>query len=201
MKTQAILAALALILPLAAPTTATPQQPTESKAKVSDKPLAPDQLSIYKAILQDWPYGEKQQSKSTVHLSIQTTPEEADDDCAKGLEPPTNEVHRFRAEDLSQLGPRKLALVDPEAQQKEVAENDPGKHIRNGTSIADAVANGFAHGLVTLGEIRFDPPHTHALVHYDFSCGNLCGNGATVIFEKTKTGAWKLKSLCSTSIA
>jgi hypothetical protein len=201
MKAQSILATLALILLLVAPTIAAPQQPTESKPKISEKPLTPDQLAIYKAILHDWPYGAKQQTKSTVHLSIQTTPAEADEDCAKGLEPSANEVHRFRPEDLAQLGPSKIALVDPEAQRKEVAENDPGKHIGKGTSIAEAVANGFAHGLVTLGEIRFDQSHTHALAHYDFSCGNLCGNGATVILEKAKSGAWFIKSRCSVSIS
>ena len=122
MKAQSILATLALILPLAAPTIAAPQQATESKPKISEKSLTPDQLAIYKAILHDWPYGAKQQTKSTVHLSIQTTPAEADEDCAKGLESSANEVHRFRPEDLAQLGPGKIALVDPEAQRKEVAK-------------------------------------------------------------------------------
>ena len=197
MATQLLKAlSLSLMILLAPHAYTQPSQP-----KISDKPLSSDQLAIYKAVLQDWPYGAKQQTKFTVHLSTQTVPAEADEDCAKGLEPPAKELHRFRPEDIAQLGPSKIALVDPDAQRKEVAENDPGKHIRKGASIADAVANGFAHGLVTLGEIRFDPSHTHALVHYDFSCGSLCGNGATVILEKAKSGTWFIKSRCSISMA
>jgi hypothetical protein len=104
-------------------------------------------------------------------------------------------VHRFRLADLSQLGSDKIGLVDPERGRKDVADNDPGKTIGEGRSIEDAVRNGFAHGLVTVSEIRFDKAHTHAIVSYGFFCGGLCGNGGTVILEKVD-GAWQRKSQC-----
>ena len=100
------------------------------------------------------------------------------------------------ARTMPKLAPSKVRLVDPDAQRKEVAENDPGKKIREGSSIKDAVAHGFAHGLVTLGEIRFDKDHAYAVVWYGFTCGALCGNGATVILEK-KNGKWGVRDHCS----
>jgi hypothetical protein len=123
--------------------------------------------------------------------------------CDKGLdlEPvvPTV-VHRFRAADLQQLGSDTIVLVDSEWQTKEVAENDPGKTIGEGRSIEDAVRNGFAHGLVTLSEIRFDKTHKHAIVSYGFYCGSLCGNGGTVILENAD-GTWRRKSVCGAWIS
>jgi hypothetical protein len=109
-------------------------------------------------------------------------------------------VHRFQPADLPQLGSDKIGLVDPERQRKEVAENDPGKTIGEGRSIEDAVRNGFAHGLVTVSEIRFDKEHKHAIIFYGFYCGSLCGNGGTVILEKVD-GAWQRKSQCSNWIS
>ena len=102
-------------------------------------------------------------------------------------------VHRFRPQDLSQLGSAKINLVDPERQAKEVAENDPEKTIGKGRSIEDAVRNGFAHGLVTLSEIRFDKDHKHAIVSYGFYCGSLCGNGGAMVLEKVN-GSWQRKT-------
>jgi len=44
--------------------------------------------------------------------------------------------------------------------------------------------------LFSVSEIAFDQQHNHAAVSYSFWCGSLCGNGATVIFEKID-GQWK----------
>jgi hypothetical protein len=140
---------------------------------------------------------------STFNLSIQTRTLESsgplgDEDCAKGLdlEPAQPAViHLFRAQDLLQLGSTKIVLVDPERQRKQVRENDPGRTIKEGRSVADAVNNGFAHGLVTLSEIRFTKDHKLAIVSYGFFCGSLCGNGGTVVLEKTDAG-WRRKTRC-----
>jgi hypothetical protein len=173
----------------------------ESKPKVSDAPMTSEQLAIYRIVLNGW----MDNRKHPVHLSIQTaalaelTEDDMDADCAKGLDMETgypNEIHRFRPADLPQLGSARIELVDPEKQAAEVRENDPGKHIREGSKIGNAVSNGFAHGLVTLGEIRFDKSHTHAILWYGFTCGALCGNGGTVLLEKKK-GMWGIKSHCS----
>ncbi len=180
------------------------QDSPEPKPVISDRPLSTDQLAIYRVVLSSWM--ENGKGKHPVHLSIQTTPFQLDDmdaGCGKKYrmtEGAKGEVHRFRVEDLPQLGPSKVELVDREAQSKEVEANDPDKSIHGGKSIEDAVAKGFAHGLVTLGEIHFDQEHTHAIVWYGFTCGRLCGNGATVILEK-KNGEWSFKDRCSTWIS
>ena len=185
---------------LSFPVTGMAQGAAEEKPKVSDKPMTADQLAVYRVVLSGWMDNGK--GKHEVLLSVETTPfalDGMDADCGKDLglgAGPKGEVHRFRAEDLPKLAQSKVRLVDPDAQRKEVAENDPGKKIREGSSIKDAVAHGFAHGLVTLGEIRFDKDHAYAVVWYGFTCGALCGNGATVILEK-KNGKWGVRDHCS----
>jgi hypothetical protein len=176
------------------------QESAETKPKVSDQPLTAEQLAVYRTVLHGWMENEV----SAINLSIQTSLfliGGAFDarDCGKefDLEPVVpGVVHRFRLTDLPQLGSDKIGLVDPERGRKDVADNDPGKTIGEGRSIEDAVRNGFAHGLVTVSEIRFDKTHTHAIVSYSFFCGSLCGNGGTVILEKVE-GGWQRKSRCS----
>jgi hypothetical protein len=179
-------------------TVATAQSTREAETTISDKPLTAEQLAVYRSVLGNWMEGEL----STVNLAIQTAPLASSgpfggEECAKGLElePAPAVIHRFRVQDLSQLGSKNVVLVDPDKQRKEVAENDPERTVRDGKSIADAVRNGFAHGLVTLSEIRFDKEHKLAIVSYGFFCGSLCGNGGTVVMEKTDAG-WRRKSRC-----
>lgn len=168
----------------------------DAKPAVSDQPLSAEQLAIYRAILSGW----ADDGKQPVHLANQTVRREEEiGDCAKGIaldQAGANTVHRFRKEDLAQLGSEKIGLVDPEAQEKEVDENDPGTAIRHGSSVDDAVRNGFNHGLVTLGEIRFDQKHEVAIVWYGFRCGSLCGNGGTVLMKKNN-GVWQRAGQCS----
>ena len=94
------------------------------------------------------------------------------------------------------MGSAKIRLVDDEAQEKEIEKRDPGKAIREGRSVDDAVKDGFAHGKAWFSEILFDKTHTHAVIFYGFHCGRLCGNGGTAILEK-KDGIWNFKSQCS----
>lgn len=194
---------LAVIFMLAIPTTCAGAQNSESddaKPVVSDKPLSAEQLAIYRLILKGWMVD----GKHVIHLSIQTVPLEKDaTDCVKSVqleEIDPKQVHRFRTGDLAQLGSDKLALVDPDAQARDVQKNDPGTAIRNGTSISEAVSNGFAHGLVTLSEIQFSEKHDVAIVWYGFTCGRLCGNGGTVVMEK-KNGKWQRGRNCSNWIS
>jgi hypothetical protein len=171
----------------------------ESKPKVSEKPVTAEQLAIYRLVLGDW----IQHGWRSVNLAVQTVPLDAtgpsgDSECTKGLEmePAPAEVHRFRTAELEKLGSGNIALVDPDRQRDEVRENDPERSIGKGKSIEEAVNNGFAHGLFTLSEIRFDKQHKVAIVSYGFFCGSLCGNGGTVVFEKTDTG-WSRKKRCN----
>lgn len=172
-----------------------------AKPKVSADPLSAEQLAVYRAVLAGW----MQSDGPPTNLSVQTVPLQdsigysGNKECGKGLslEPlPEVTVHRFRPQDLLQLGAeRALTLIDPERGNKEVDTNDPGKAIRGGQSIDNAVRNGFAHGLITVSEIQFDKKHEHAIVSYGFRCGGLCGNGGTVVVEK-KDGVWKFQSRC-----
>ena len=176
------------------------QANSDPKITIDEAPLGADQLAIYRVILHGW----MDNGKSPVHLALQTVPienETSDKDarCDKHLvmeKIAPGRVHQFRAENLASLGSDKIKLVDPEKQEHEVEENDPGKKIGDGQSIDDAVSNGFTHGLVSLGEIHFDRSHTHAIVWFGFHCGSLCGNGGTVVMRKGKNG-WIIASRCS----
>ena len=199
LKSVRIVSLLTLLI-LAAVGLAAGQDNQEPKLKVSDKPLTAEQLAVYRVVLGSW----MAQEMPALNLAVQTVPlgdtgPTADEICSKGLDLETASptlVHRFRQQDLAQLGPsRTLTLVDPDLQKQDVRNNDPGKTFGDGRSIEDAVRNGFAHGLATLSEIRFDKSHKHAIVSYGFYCGSLCGNGGALVLEKID-GVWQYKSRC-----
>jgi hypothetical protein len=192
-------ASLAMLM-LALAGSAIAQNDQEAKLKISDKPLTAEQLAVYRVVLGSW----MAQEMPALNLAIQTVPlgdtgPTVDEGCTKGLdlEPASpNVVHRFRQQDLAKLGPsRTLTLVDPDRQRQEVRNNDPEKTVGDGRTIEDAVSNGFAHGLATLSEVRFDKGHKHAIVSYGFYCGMLCGNGGILVLEKVD-GVWQRKSRC-----
>jgi hypothetical protein len=176
------------------------QQARQAKSKAKDAPLTAEQLAVYQVVLHDW----IDDGKAPVNLAMQTVPFASTGAfdataCGKGLdlEPLAPGVsHRFRTLDLPHLGTATIALADPLRQAKDVDANDPEKSIVKGMQIEDAVENGYAHGMVTLSEIRFDKAHRHAVVSYGFRCGALCGNGGAAQLEKVD-GVWKRKSLCS----
>lgn len=188
-----------LSLPLLAcslPSTAVAQKELRQAPEISDQPFSSDELAIYHEVLNGW----LDDGKHSVRLSVVTVPLKAEaSQCDKEIpfiKGNPNLLHRFREEDLSKLGSTQIHLVDPDAQHKEIEKNDPGKSIREGKSIEEAVNNGFAHGMVTLSEIWFDEKHEKAVVWYGFRCGGLCGNGGTVILEK-KQGKWVRRKPCS----
>ena len=130
------------------------QESHDSKPKVSEQPLNGEQLAIYKIVLHGW----MDDGKEPFNLGVETVPLELDgpsggESCAKDLELESASpvvVHRFRIEDVAQMGSGKIVLVDPDEQGKDVAKNDPENTMRKGASVDDAVRNAFAHGLVTL---------------------------------------------------
>jgi hypothetical protein len=196
MKTSFVPWCLAFIALACASLAAAGQQ---AESRVSPRPLTAERLAVYRAVLHGWMENEVR----VVNLSDKTVPIQTSglmsaEGCDKGLdlEPVSPSlIHRFRTQDLPQLGSDKIVLVDPEQQTKEIAENDPERTIGKGRSIEDAVRNGFEHGLVTLSEIRFSKDHNFAIVAYGFRCGGLCGNGGTAVLEK-KDGVWQRKSQC-----
>jgi hypothetical protein len=167
---------------------------------VSDQPFTAEQLAIYRLILTGWMSG----GPDPLNLVVQTDAFPMDGawdahDCLKGLDVEPNDplvVHRFAPEDLAQLSPARVRLVERDAQEKDEKANDPWKSFQRGKPLKDALKNGFAHGFAWFSEIRFDKSHSHAVVFYGFICGDLCGNGGTAILEKTKD-VWKVKSQCS----
>jgi hypothetical protein len=175
------------------------QQP-EPKPKVSSEPLSSDALAIYAVVLHGWMDG----GKHPLNLSVLTTP--LDEGESKGCtklpmeKADSSVVHRFRQQDLVQLGSPTIHLVDPDVQDREVDKNDPGKAIRNGASVDDAIRNGFAHGLITLSEIRFDKVHQFAIVSFGFRCGALCGNGGTFLMQNF-WGKWGVEKSCENWIS
>ncbi|MDR3752777.1 MAG: hypothetical protein P4K78_02930 [Terracidiphilus sp.] len=166
---------------------------------VSPDPLTSEQLAVYRAVLVAW----TDRDAPPGNLANRTTPLGApgstnDAECGKGLDlepqPPTL-IHQILPGDLASLGAQKYKLIDPELGAQEVRKNDPERSMRSGSSVDDAVRNGFAHGLLTLGEIRFDKSHTRAIVALSFVCGSLCGHGGTIILKKTESG-WQKSGAC-----
>lgn len=182
--------------------TATPalaQSSNDKKPVVSDQPVSAEQLAIYRVVLKRF----LSDGSGSLNLSNQTVPFEtegpfAGHDCSKGLamEPvQPGVVHSFKSDDLARFGISSLRLVDPDVQGKAVKKNDPGKAIREGVSVDQAVKNGFAHALFRLSEIQFDKNHEHAIISYSFWCGSLCGNGESLVLVK-KDGEWSVQSQC-----
>jgi hypothetical protein len=109
-------------------------------------------------------------------------------------------VHRIRSEQLPSIAATGFRLVDPDQHARVVRENDPQRHIHNEKDIGNAVDNGFAHGLFTLGEIQFDKPHTFAAVSFSFWCGSLCGHSQTWVMKKSN-GNWERIKVCAAWIS
>jgi hypothetical protein len=175
------------------------RQAGELSPRVADRPLTAEQLNIYRAAIASWYQGDK----AKVNLAALTDPADGTGDsldkgCLKGLSMEAvraGHVHRIRQEDLAQLGPGEFHLVDPKAGAREVSDNDPGNAIQRGKQVDEAVDNGFAHGLLTLGEVQFNSTHTRALVSFSFVCGGLCGHGTSMLMGK-KDGVWKRRAQC-----
>ena len=175
------------------------QAKDEEKPLVSDSSLTAEQLAVYRAFLKDY----LTDDLGTLNLSIETAPVETDGpfgihDCSNGMVmelPPQKVVHAFRNDDLAHLGFQSLHLVKPDQQSKRVKENDPGKAIRKGIPVDEAVKNGFSNALFTLSEVWLDKTHQHAIVSYRFWCGSLCGNGSSVLLVR-KGDTWSVHAHC-----
>lgn len=198
-RKPALLAIFALVV-LGCPVSFTQDQP---KPTVSADPLPVEQLAVYHAVVSQW----MGKDKRKVNLANQTDSAggmnaEESKDCEKGLdlEPPSSTVHRIRPQDLDSILPAGLNLIDPDAGSEEIRKNDPENFIRDPNAVDKAVENGFAHGMLSLGEIRFDKGHNHAMVSFSFVCGRLCGHGDTLILMKTAKG-WIPGSDCDNWIS
>jgi hypothetical protein len=166
------------------------------KPAISQSPMERDQLAIYQIFLGSYNNG----STARFNLSnLTSTFNPTDGECLKGIELDPNGsyhtmIHRF---DSRIALPGNIHLVDPEQQEKAIQQNDPNRGIRQGKDVNSAVEAGFSAGLLTLSEVAFDKNHKYAAMSFSFVCGELCGHGSTIVFEKTN-GQWQeSKHQCS----
>lgn len=162
----------------------------------SATPFTADEVAIYRAVLEHWLAHEP----TSLNVSAATFPLDAtsplsglsDCGCLQGINLGniSSPFHSFRDLTSGVLPGKNMRLVDAKRQAGIVHANDPHKTIGTGKTVKDAVRDAFATGLFSMSEIAFDTQHHFALVSYAFWCGSLCGNGATLVFEKIG-GEWK----------
>lgn len=162
------------------------------KAVKSTSPLSADEIAIYQEVLRS--YAGK--DSESLNVSLRTVPLDITSDtgaeCLKdqqltGLDSASRTFHEFTPD---MLPGKNFKLVDPKKQARTIHNNDPSKTIRDGSSVDSAVRTAFSTGLFSMSEIAFDKDHRHAVVHFSFWCGSLCGHGSTKVFEKVGT-EWK----------
>jgi hypothetical protein len=153
-------------------------QPVLAKSEPSE-----DQIEVYKAFLTFYAAGRLKLGNRTMPLEV------SEDDirgCLTGLEPePSSDmsvIHRLSPE---MFRGEKIKLVDAQAQLSLVAEADPGRTIREGLPVDEAVENAFSAGLLRLSEVVFAVGRKFAVMQFNFSCGSLCGQGGTWVFERS----------------
>jgi hypothetical protein len=61
--------------------------------------------------------------------------------------------------------------------------------------VDQSLKRAFGSALFELSEIVFDKEHRRAVVSYSFVCGELCGNGSTLVLNKVGQG-WKVAKRC-----
>jgi hypothetical protein len=110
------------------PSLAAAPQIEAPKPKISNEPLTPEQVAVYRAVLEDYTNG----TNGTLNLANRTEPSEASDRaCLKG-KPDGAESHPIVHQlDSTLLLNRKFVLVDPGRQVEVIKENDPQKVIMN----------------------------------------------------------------------
>lgn len=177
-------------------------QDNTPKPALSDVPLTAEQVAVYRAVLADWMRG----SDGTLNLANITEPiESSDPACFQTLDvnkaqASTSIVHRI---DPSLVANTRIALVDPDLQQQAIKANDPQdlvKRALGGQRVTDDELKhsedaAIASGLFQLSEIIFEGGHRRAVVSYSFVCGELCGNGNTLLLKKTGQ-TWKVIKRC-----
>lgn len=161
----------------------------------SGKPLSPDEIAIYDAVLASWLDGSTQTQQ--VAQALGPAPSRNDPalkSCGKGLifDTPGGGASLAGAA----LRTRKVELVDG----ARWSARDPGEAIARGTSVDAAVKAGFDHSLMSLSRIVFTADRRDALVAAGMSCGSLCGSGSTIRLHKVG-GRWSIAERCSSWVS
>jgi len=171
----------------------------------NEERLAHDQVAIYRAVITEYLGG------GSAGLNIQHTTELPDQDhpffddsCPKSIQPKIPSPLRVHSLDQVVEGHPKWVLVDRDKQNQMVKENNPQQLVQRAVDdhekvthkeLNESVETAFKTGLFTLSEIVFDKLHQRAAVAYSFVCGELCGNGDTLILRKQGT-KWKVVKRC-----
>jgi hypothetical protein len=163
---------------------------TKSKTTMSQTPLTQKELELYGIFLDSF----VGKGKEPVNFSENTSPltlSDSDNEgpCLEGIKLKSSAEAVVHMLPTNIADGRAIRLVD----SSEHRLKDPGKAIKKGDSVGDAVAAGFQAGLLSVSEIAFDEAHHYAVFRFSFICGSLCGRGGTLVFENTD-GRWKQSS-------
>lgn len=156
-------------------------RPFLAKSKLSE-----DQIAVYRAFLKS--YGAD--SRERLNVGSLTTPLEISDSdmrgCLEGLKPePLAKISGIHRLTPAVFGSGRVRLVDADRQELLIARVDPSRTIREGKSVDDAVESAFSAGLLELSEVAFATDRRFAVMKFSFSCGDLCGQGGTLVFERS----------------
>ena len=158
---------------------------------LAQEPLSSNSVAIYRAFLTNY-YG---RSRGPINIIDETSlfgfemGEQGSASCLKEAQLHATPSEQRHVLNRSIIPDGMTAhFIPPEDRDKSL--RDPGDAIRSGGSVDDAVKKGVEAAVITLSEIVFDANHTHAILSYSFVCGNLCGNGGAVRFQKNSHGVW-----------
>jgi hypothetical protein len=163
------------------------------KPSPAKTPLSPEQIAIYRVFFDCY----AGRNPDAANLAAQTVPLDpsAENSCMKGialqnLAEAGQTSHRLEPQITEGT---KLRLSDAKQPLAKVKSTDPGHTIRKGKPVDDAARDAFAAGLLSISEIAFDENHRHAFMSYGFYCGDLCGPGGNLVFERFGE-SWKLNN-------
>jgi predicted outer membrane lipoprotein len=179
-----------------------PSGSVHEKPVKSTTSLGPDEIMIYRAVLEQW----RSRGWTSLNVSVRTYPLDATDnrsglsncECLHGIyvEGTSTAFRSFHELTPDILPGKKMRLVDPKKQAAIVRANDPDEAISRGEDVEDAGRDAEASALFSMSEIAFDRDHRYAIVSYSYWCGGLCGQGATLVFEKIRNEWKSTKRFC-----
>lgn len=168
---------------------------TWASASPSVVPLTTDARDVYAAFLDVYVPALKRSAGSNpafVNLANTTAPLDLaaelkeDKDCFHGMT--FENIKRARKQvhtlDLALVSRQDIKLVNS------MQVSAIRQAITHGVPAATAGEMRLEANLLEISEIAFDTTRRFAAIRYGFSCGQLCGEGGTVIFDKTADG-WR----------
>ena len=162
-----------------------------------------DELAVYSAVLHDLTAGQNgrlllsTETESSGRLDGGSGPECATAASIESKVPAF--IHRFQPETLAIIGLATVKLVDRRRIDEERSKVYSNGAKRSDPSAHPEVSEAILHGYFSLGEVQFDPSHTHAILDFEFRCP-MCGHGEIDNLVKTG-GKWKVTGNCMTWIS